>query len=107
MVASASAKLVVANYPVSLINVQFSVLFWGFFLQSVSADAGMRQSLHAAPLSLQVYDHPYKAFVDGVETDSLMEIDPNRRIMTFRTGNGSKEIVEVHDFKNVSTKKSG
>uniref|UniRef100_H3DE90 Tenomodulin n=1 Tax=Tetraodon nigroviridis TaxID=99883 RepID=H3DE90_TETNG len=51
-------------------------------------------------MSLQVYDHPYKAFVDGVETDSLMEIDPNRRIMTFRTGNGSKEIVEVHDFKN-------
>ncbi|CAG08344.1 unnamed protein product [Tetraodon nigroviridis] len=67
---------------------------------SMHHDAGMRQSLHAAPLSLQVYDHPYKAFVDGVETDSLMEIDPNRRIMTFRTGNGSKEIVEVHDFKN-------
>lgn len=63
------------------------------------------KTLHWAPLSLQVYDHRYKAFVDGVETDSVMEIDPNRRIMTFRTGNGSKEIVEVHDFKNASTKK--
>lgn len=56
-------------------------------------------------LSLQVYDHRYKAFVDGVETDSVMEIDPDRRTVTFRTGNGSKEIVEVYDFKNASTDK--
>lgn len=63
------------------------------------------QTLHQAALSLQVYDHRYKAFVDGVETDSVMEIDPHRRTVTFRTGNGSKEIVEVHDFKNASTNK--
>lgn len=62
-------------------------------------------SLQQVLLSLQVYDHRYKAFVDGVETDSVMEIDPHRRTVTFRTGNGSKEIVEVHDFKNASTNK--
>lgn len=51
---------------------------------------------------LQVYDHQYKAVVDGVETDSVMEIDPGRRIEIFRMGNGSNEVLEVHDFKNVS-----
>lgn len=51
---------------------------------------------------LQVYDHQYKAVVDGVETDSMMEIDPGRRIEIFRMGNGSNEVLEVHDFKNVS-----
>lgn len=51
---------------------------------------------------LQVYDHQYKAVVDGVETESVMEIDPARRIEIFRMGNGSNEVLEVHDFKNVS-----
>lgn len=51
---------------------------------------------------LQVYDHQYKAVVDGVETESVMEIDPGRRIEIFRMGNGSNEVLEVHDFKNVS-----
>lgn len=85
-------------------NSQFSVLF--LFFSANHHIYSDRQTLHQAPLSLQVYDHRYKAFVDGVETDSVMEIDPKRRVMTFRTGNGSKEIVEVHDFKNASTKKS-
>lgn len=53
-------------------------------------------------VSLQVYDHQYKAVLDGVETDSMMEIDPGRRIEIFRMGNGSEEVLEVHDFKNVS-----
>ncbi|XP_017263589.2 tenomodulin [Kryptolebias marmoratus] len=48
----------------------------------------------------KVYDHQYKAVVDGVETDSLMEIDPNGHVEIFRMGNGSREVVEVHDFKN-------
>lgn len=55
-------------------------------------------------MSLQVYDHQYKAVLDGVETDSLMEIDPGQRIEIFRMGNGSEEVLEVHDFKNVSIK---
>ncbi|CAG5989560.1 unnamed protein product [Menidia menidia] len=50
--------------------------------------------------SLQVYDHRYKAVLDGVETDGLMEIDPEERIEIFRVGNGSQEVLEVHDFKN-------
>lgn len=37
-----------------------------------------------------------------METDSVMEIDPGRRIEIFRMGNGSNEVLEVHDFKNVS-----
>lgn len=53
-------------------------------------------------VSLQVYDHQYKAVLDGVETDSMMEIDPGQRIEIFRMGNGSEEVLEVHDFKNVS-----
>lgn len=53
-------------------------------------------------MSLQVYDHQYKAVLDGVETDSTMEIDPGQRIEIFRMGNGSKEVLEMHDFKNVS-----
>uniref|UniRef100_A0A673CGQ8 Tenomodulin n=1 Tax=Sphaeramia orbicularis TaxID=375764 RepID=A0A673CGQ8_9TELE len=48
----------------------------------------------------KVYDHQYKAVVDGVETDSMMEIDPGQRIEIFRMGNGSEEVLEVHDFKN-------
>lgn len=31
-----------------------------------------------------------------------MEIDPARHIEIFRMGNGSQEVLEVHDFKNVS-----
>lgn len=53
-------------------------------------------------VSWQVYDHQYKAVLDGVETDSMMEIDPSQRIEIFRMGNGSEEVLEVHDFKNVS-----
>ncbi|KAM6923404.1 tenomodulin [Xenentodon cancila] len=48
----------------------------------------------------KVYDHQYKAVVDGVETDSIMEIDPNDRIEIFKMGNGSQEVLEVHDFKH-------
>ena len=53
-------------------------------------------------VSLQVYDHQYKAVLDGVETESVMEIDPGQRIEIFRMGNGSEEVLEVHDFKHVS-----
>ncbi|XP_033830093.1 tenomodulin [Periophthalmus magnuspinnatus] len=59
-------------------------------------------SLHYlwSPTPGRVYDQQYKAVVDGVETDSVMEIDPGRRIEIFRMGNGSEEVVEVHDFKH-------
>ncbi|GLD70402.1 tenomodulin isoform X1, partial [Lates japonicus] len=48
----------------------------------------------------KVYDHQYKAVLDGVETESMLEIDPGQRIEIFRMGNGSDEVLEVHDFKN-------
>lgn len=59
-------------------------------------------SLHYlwSPAPGRVYDQQYKAVVDGVETDSVMEIDPGQRIEIFRMGNGSEEVLEVHDFKN-------
>ncbi|XP_072292228.1 tenomodulin [Eucyclogobius newberryi] len=59
-------------------------------------------SLHYlwSPVPARVYDQQYKAVVDGVETDSVMEIDPSQRIEIFRMGNGSEEVVEVHDFKH-------
>ncbi|XP_060936272.1 tenomodulin [Limanda limanda] len=48
----------------------------------------------------KVYDHQYKAVLDGIETDSVLEIDPGQRVEIFRMGNGSEEVIEVHDFKN-------
>lgn len=54
-------------------------------------------------LLFQVYDLQYKVLIDGEERDSLMEIDSANRIEVFRTGNGSEEVLEIHDFKNVST----
>ncbi|CAB1337438.1 unnamed protein product, partial [Coregonus sp. 'balchen'] len=47
-----------------------------------------------------VYNQHYKAVLDGMETDSIMEIDPAHRIEIFRMGNGSDEVLEVHDFKH-------
>uniref|UniRef100_A0A3B3I372 Tenomodulin n=1 Tax=Oryzias latipes TaxID=8090 RepID=A0A3B3I372_ORYLA len=47
-----------------------------------------------------VYEHEYKAVLDGVETDSVMEIEPYQRTEIFKMGNGSQEVVEVHDFQN-------
>ncbi|KAF7228373.1 tenomodulin [Nothobranchius furzeri] len=52
------------------------------------------------PSLRKVYDQSYKAVLNGVETESVMEIDPNERIEIFRMGNGSQEVLEVHDFKN-------
>ena len=48
----------------------------------------------------KVYDHQYKAVLDGIETESVLEIDPGQRVEIFRMGNGSEEVIEVHDFKN-------
>ncbi|KAJ8385727.1 hypothetical protein AAFF_G00183270 [Aldrovandia affinis] len=51
----------------------------------------------------KVYDLRYKVVLDGAETESLMEIDPTQRIEIFRMGNGSEEVLEIHDFKNGMT----
>ncbi|XP_036403416.1 tenomodulin [Megalops cyprinoides] len=48
----------------------------------------------------KVYSHEYKVALDGVETDSVMEIDPAHGTEVFRMGNSSDEVIEVHDFKN-------
>ncbi|XP_052010715.1 tenomodulin [Xyrauchen texanus] len=53
-----------------------------------------------SPSSGKVYDHHYKAVLDGMETESMMEILPAQRIEIFRMGNSTDEVLEVHDFKN-------
>nr|XP_023650622.1 tenomodulin [Paramormyrops kingsleyae] len=53
-----------------------------------------------SPGPRKVYKHQYKVLLDGVEMDSVMEIDPNRLMEMFKVGNGSDEVLEVHDFKN-------
>ncbi|XP_061690918.1 tenomodulin isoform X3 [Syngnathoides biaculeatus] len=57
-----------------------------------------------SPTLGKVYDHQYKALLDGVETTSLMEIDPIRQMEIFRIGNGSQEVLEVHDFKHPASR---
>uniref|UniRef100_A0AAY4DT32 Tenomodulin n=1 Tax=Denticeps clupeoides TaxID=299321 RepID=A0AAY4DT32_9TELE len=53
-----------------------------------------------SPSPTKVYDHQYKAVLDGMETDGVMEIDPAHRVEIFRMGNSSDEVLEVHDFEN-------
>ncbi|XP_015244619.1 PREDICTED: tenomodulin [Cyprinodon variegatus] len=48
----------------------------------------------------KVYDHGFKAVVDGEEMKSVVEIKPDDLTEILRMGNGTKEVVEVHDFKN-------
>ncbi|XP_062856616.1 tenomodulin isoform X2 [Trichomycterus rosablanca] len=53
------------------------------------------------PSPAKMYSHEFKAVLDGVETDSLMEINPAKRMEMIRVGNSTDEVVEVHDFQNV------
>ncbi|KFP09806.1 Tenomodulin, partial [Egretta garzetta] len=48
----------------------------------------------------QVYDMEHTFFSHGEKKKIVMEIDPLARTETFRSGNGSEEILEIHDFKN-------
>lgn len=50
----------------------------------------------------QVYNMEHTFFSHGEKKKIVMEIDPLARTETFRSGNGSEEILEIHDFKNVS-----
>lgn len=49
-----------------------------------------------------MYTYEYKAVLDGVETDSMMEINPAKQLEILKVGNGSEEVLEIHDFRNVS-----
>ncbi|NWW39815.1 TNMD protein, partial [Panurus biarmicus] len=48
----------------------------------------------------QVYDMEHTFFSYGEKKKIVMEIDPLARTETFSSGNGSEEILEIHDFKN-------
>ncbi|XP_067404496.1 tenomodulin [Emydura macquarii macquarii] len=52
------------------------------------------------PSPKKIYDMRYTFFSHGEKKKILMEIDPLTRTETFRSGNGSEEILEIHDFKN-------
>lgn len=41
--------------------------------------------------------------INGKVQDGSMEIDAGNNLETFKTGSGSEEAVEVHDFQIVST----
>ncbi|NXR56963.1 TNMD protein, partial [Hippolais icterina] len=48
----------------------------------------------------QVYGMEHTFFSNGEKRKIVMEIDPLARTETFSSGNGSEEILEIHDFKN-------
>ncbi|XP_048399981.2 tenomodulin [Stegostoma tigrinum] len=48
----------------------------------------------------KVYDVLYRININGTIKESLMKIDAVNSFETFRTGNGSEESVEIHDFKS-------
>ncbi|KFV70220.1 Tenomodulin, partial [Dryobates pubescens] len=48
----------------------------------------------------KVYDMEHTFFSHGEKKKIMMEIDPLAQTETFRSGNGSEEILEIHDFKN-------
>ncbi|NXV38862.1 TNMD protein, partial [Rissa tridactyla] len=52
------------------------------------------------PTPRKVYDMEHTFFSHGEKKKIVMEIDPLARTETFRSGNGSEEILEIHDFKN-------
>lgn len=41
--------------------------------------------------------------INGKVQDGSMEIDAGNNLETFRTGSGSEEAIEVHDFQIVSS----
>lgn len=51
----------------------------------------------------QVYNVHYTMSINGKVQDGSMEIDAGNNLETFKTGSGSEEAVEVHDFQIVST----
>ncbi|XP_063279533.1 tenomodulin [Prinia subflava] len=52
------------------------------------------------PAPRKVYDMEHTFFSNGEKKKIVMEIDPLSRTETFSSGNGSEEILEIHDFKN-------
>ncbi|GAB1303094.1 Tenomodulin [Apodemus speciosus] len=63
------------------------VLFWG--------------SKHFWPeVSKKTYDMEHTFYSNGEKKKIYMEIDPITRTEIFRSGNGTDETLEVHDFKN-------
>ncbi|NWU98818.1 CNMD protein, partial [Upupa epops] len=47
----------------------------------------------------QVYNVHYTMSINGKVQDGSMEIDAGNNLETFKTGRGSEEAVEVHDFR--------
>ncbi|KAI5629980.1 tenomodulin, partial [Silurus asotus] len=69
-----------------------------FFLMLALCVFSLRYIWSANPE--KIYNYEYKALLDGVETESMMEINSAKQLEIFRVGNGSEEVMEVHDFQN-------
>lgn len=54
-------------------------------------------------IPFQVYNVHYTMSINGKVQEGSMEIDTGNNLETFKTGSGSEEAVEVHDFQIVST----
>ncbi|XP_051790445.1 tenomodulin [Erpetoichthys calabaricus] len=52
------------------------------------------------PSAAKVYDLHYKVLIDGEERNGIMEIDSRHKMEIFQTGNGTEEVIEIHDYKN-------
>jgi hypothetical protein len=63
---------------------------------------GHTEYLRAVFLFSQTYDMEHTFYSNGEKKKIYMEIDPMTRTEIFRSGNGTDETLEVHDFKNVS-----
>ncbi|XP_061301505.1 tenomodulin isoform X2 [Pezoporus flaviventris] len=74
------------------------LLFSVLFISLILIFFGVKYLRNPAPR--KVYDMEHTFFSHGEKKKIVMEIDPLARTETFSSGNGSEEILEIHDFKN-------
>ncbi|XP_062440693.1 tenomodulin [Rhea pennata] len=90
--ASKSRKKTCTRYKIC------GLLFGVLVISLILIFFGVKYVWNATPKKIYGLEH---TFLSGGEKQKVvMEIDPLARTETFRTGNGSEEILEIHDFKN-------
>ncbi|KAJ7310519.1 hypothetical protein JRQ81_007441 [Phrynocephalus forsythii] len=83
------------------------VLFGTFVLSLVLTVLGVcylgkppPQKISSSPPHLQIYSLERTFFTNGEKQKIFLKIDSLARTEIFHTGEGSKEVLEIHDFKN-------
>ncbi|MBZ3869579.1 Tenomodulin [Sciurus carolinensis] len=80
-------SLKICGLVIGILALTLIVLFWG--------------SKHFWPEApKKTYDMEHTFYSNGEKRKIYMEIDPMTRTEIFRSGNGTDETLEVHDFKN-------